>query len=383
MLDERSERFAKACFSRYYKSTNISINHAEKREFGFGNFEKKIMFRHISFKDNDHLLRYIREHAPPFISYSPSLYKFPDARPMERKVWEGSELVFDIDSNDLELSCQKGHGRSWVCDNCQSAVKAETLKLIEEFLIPDFGFSKDEIKVNFSGNRGYHIHVTAKNISDLGSDQRKEISDYISGRDISIREMFPTIGKRSARLEGPKPNDPGWGGRIANGMIIALNSGIPALRSLGMGKREAELMYGNRTNVILGITNGNWDKVSIPKKEEFWTGVVNTMTIKQSDSIDGNVTSSVYHLLRMPNTLHGDTALLSRPISSIHRLGEFEPMRHAVVFKKGEEEVELIRDAPTLYMNGMTFGPYKSGAKQVIPTYAALYLILKRYARSA
>ncbi len=380
MLDEKSEQFAKEMFGRYYSKVDLVIKDVEKKEFGFGNFEKKIMYRHMAFGGDKDFNLYVRRTIPPFISYSPSLYEIPDARPMPKKIWIGSELIFDIDATDLDLECRATHPGSWVCQNCQEQVKRETIKLIEEFLIPDFGFSKNEIKINFSGNRGYHVHVDSDKVFALDSKSRREISEYISGSNISIDILFPTIGKRGTRLEGPKPSDYGWGGRIAGGMVSALNKGTEKLIDLGMTKAEAALLGRNRANVIMGITTGNWDKVRINKKEIFWKNVIDKMTIKQGDSIDGNVTSSIYHLIRMPKTLHGDTALISREISSISRLEEFDPMKHSIVFRRGEVRIRMIRDIPELMMNDQSFGPYKNEEKKTVPAYLALYLILKRYA---
>lgn len=380
MLDGTSEQFAKGLFGSYYSKFKPDIKDIRKREFGFGDFENKVRYRHMSFGSADSLLKYIKSNPPPFMSYSPSLYDRPDARPMERKGWIESPLVFDIDATDLNLECQAKHGSSWVCENCHEQVKKETTKLVEEFLIPDFGFSNNEIKINFSGNRGYHIYVDSDDVLHLNSKERREVSNYITASNISITAIFPTISRRGTRLEGPKPTDYGWGGRIARGMVTALNGGRESLTRLGMSKSDASLLQRNRANVILGITTGNWDKVKINKKGEFWSNVINTMTIKQGDSIDGNVTSSIYHLLRVPKTLHGDTGLVSREISSLSRLDEFDPMKHSIIFRKGEKSIRILRDVPQFTMNEISFGPFPEKEEKTLPTYAALYLVLKRYA---
>ncbi len=381
MLDAASESKSKSLFRSYYRIAKIGMKELNKREFGFGNFEKKIVFRHIAFGSDDELHRYLTEFVPAFVSCSPSLYNFPAARPMERKGWIGSELVFDLDSTDLHLPCQEKHGKGWVCGICQEAVKSECIKLIEDFLVPDFGFSKNQIRINFSGNRGYHVHVDSEEIFGLGSDARKEITDYISGEGVSAKMIFPLIANKNAKLYGPKPSNFGWSGKIARSMVSALNSGEEALTSLGMSKADARLMYDNRANIIMGITNGNWDKVRIRGRERFWSSVIDGMRVRQSDSIDGNVTSSVYHLLRMPNTLHGDTGLLSIKISSIERLSDFDPMAHSIAFKKGELEIEITRETQPLSIGKTEIGKESAGKRLVLPTYASLYLVLKRYAR--
>jgi DNA primase small subunit len=375
MLDENAEKLAKTLFKKYYESVDFSADNIEEREFGFGNFEKKIAFRHYAFKDTHALKKYVIENVPAFISLSNSHYKYPDARPMEKKLWLGSELIFDLDASDLHLACQEVHGRSWVCDNCLLEVKDETIKLIEEFLIPDFGFSKNDISVNFSGNRGYHVHVNNEDVFPLTSEQRRGISEYISGINMNVNAFFPTLGQTGKRLIGPKPDDYGWGGRLARGIITTLNKGTDSLQKLGIDPKIAKKLEASKADIIFGITTGNWDKISIPKKAEFWSKVINSMAIVQSDSIDKNVTNDIHHLIRMHDTLHGDTGLVGRRLLSINELNRFEPMIQSIAFWEGTLDV-LTDKVPKFSMNGKEFGPYEK-VKVELPTYAGLYLLLK------
>jgi len=378
LLDNRVASFAKIKFNEYYRKAYIKIADLSKREFGFGDFESKIVKRHISFHTFNEFKSYILSDTPAFISVSTSIYKYPSARPMEKKMRIKSELVFDIDSTDLNLKCQLGHGRSWVCSNCLDATKAEALKLIEDFLISDFGVPSDKITMNFSGNRGYHVHVIDEEFMNLNADARKRVSDYITGKGITLSRFFPNIDEPKKQLRGPMPTDPGWAGRIARGMISALNSGEEKLVSLGIEKPLARKLLRSKADVIMGITTGNWDKVNVPKKAEFWNSILKAMSISQTTSIDKNVTSVMDHLLRVPDTIHGDTGLISKGIPSIPDLGKFDPMKDAVLFKSGTMMIH-VKESPVLEIGGMRFGPYKDKDVE-LPTYAALYLMLKRVA---
>ncbi len=379
MLDEKSAAFAISLLKEYYKSADLLVENVPEREFGFGNFETKIAFRHYSFGDLASLRKYMAANAPAFCDASSSLYTYPDARPMEKKQWKGSSLTFDLDASDLRLDCQKVHGSSWVCQNCLDEVKLETIKLIEDFLVPDFGFSKSEINVNFSGNRGYHIHVNSKEIFLLDSKQRRGISEYISGTSMDIRRFFPTIGQRGMRLVGPKPSDYGWGGKLARGLISALNEGPSALAKLGIEAKMAKKLETQKAEIIFGITTGNWDKINIQKKAEFWDAVMQKMAISQSDSIDRNVTNDVYHLVRLPDTIHGGTGLIAKRLASVSQLDRFDPMTEAVAFGSGRAKVHIDK-APEFSIGGQEYGPYEDMDVH-LPTCAALYLILKRLAR--
>ncbi|MGD0729172.1 MAG: DNA primase catalytic subunit PriS [Candidatus Micrarchaeaceae archaeon] len=379
MLGTKESAFVNNLLKDFYSSIdNIAPRNIDRREFGFGDFERKISYRHYKFKDEKELKNYLSKNAPAFVSYSSAEYRIPDGRPMENKGWIGSDLLFDIDASDLGLPCKLEHGSSWVCQKCFDAAKFETVKLVEEFLVPDFGFSEKEISINFSGNRGYHIHINNENTFKLDGDARKSIINYITGNNIELNAFFPTLGRRGVRLEGPKPNDYGWGGKFANGVIRVLNSGTSSLMELGIDKKDAEMLTRKRAEIILGISTGNWDKVNIPKKAEFWSNILKGISIKQGDLIDKNVSTDKYHLIRLPGTIHGDTGLVAKKLKSLKALESFEPMNSTIAFDDKHMKIKTAK-VPKFIMNGIEFGPYDN-ANVELPTYAATYLILKRVA---
>ncbi|MGC8496156.1 MAG: DNA primase catalytic subunit PriS [Candidatus Micrarchaeia archaeon] len=379
MLDPKAEALAKGLIKSYYeKASGIAPKRINQREFGFGDFEKKISYRHYAFNDEAALKRYLAREAPPFASYSTAFYQKPDARPIENKGLLGGEIVFDLDADDLQLSCRLEHGSSWVCEKCLSAVKEETIKLVEEFLIPDFGFSEQELNINFSGNRGYHVHIDSESVEQLSQEARKEISDYITANGINMQAFFPTIGMRGVGLRGPKPTDYGWGGKFARGVISAINNGVSTLEGLGVDKKTASMLVRKRASIIAGITAGNWDTVNIPKKAEFWSNLMKSLAIRQSDSIDKNVTIDMHHLIRLPNTIHGDTGLVAIKVGTLKDLERFDPMNQAIAFKEGMLKVKTAK-VPKFHMNNQEFGPYESNTVE-LPTCAAMYLLLKRVA---
>ena len=110
---------------------------------------------------------------------------------------------------------------------------------------------------------------------------------------------------------------------------------------MGIDKATAKILYKNRLEIVLGIGNGNWDTVNIPKKAEFWAKMLSSIAIKQSDSIDKNVSTDVHKLLRLPGTIHGDTGLIAKRLSSVSDLSNFDPMSDAVAFKGGSRKVRV------------------------------------------
>ena len=365
--------------SDFYRKSNAYFpDRIEEREFGIGDLERKIAYRHLQFKSNEEFRKHMIVNAPPYVSCSSAYYHFPAGRPMSAKGWIGSELIFDLDANDMQLDCQKVHGGSWVCSNCLENVKAETLKLIEDFLIPDFGFSEKEIKVNFSGNRGYHVHVNSDVIMRLDTDARKEVSDYISGNGIDFEQIFREeviSGSRIRKLVGPRPDENGWRGKIARKFITIINSGKEDLEQMGIDKSIAKKLYEKRALVEMGIRNGNWDMVYIKNKTDFWKSVIKKQAVAQSDRIDKNVTNDTGHMIRLAGSIHGGSGLVARKMAAYRNMERFDPMKDAIAFKEGQ--IKIRADTKNvLSMNGKEYGPYNHD-EVTIETAPAMYLYLK------
>jgi len=122
------------------------------------------------------------------------------------------------------------------------AAKRETMKLID-ILTEDFGFSTDELKIRFSGQRGYHLHVESDVIRSLDSMARKEIVDYLVGigLDPELHGLYEQKGDH--RVVGPDLGDAGWRGRIARGIYdLLLNADKEKLLNIGLKRNIADLL---------------------------------------------------------------------------------------------------------------------------------------------
>ncbi len=366
-----SEQFVRDKFVRYYSGSSPEPPvSSSSREWGFGSWLKKIESRHFRFLTTEDLHAYLRRNAPFYISHSAAYYEYPDARPMQRKNWLGADLIFDIDADQLSPTCLEEHGPGWVCDNCLEMAKRETQKLVEDFLIPDFGFRKDKININFSGNRGYHIHVMHEEIRTLSRSQRRDISDYITGKGLNYSSFF---AKSHARWEGPKTEDPAWGGRIAKGFLSLLEE--KKLERI-MKPTTSKRFYKKEEDVVKGVERGNWDVVGIKNHEATWSNLVDFLGVKLRDNIDQNVTFDTSKLIRMPDSLHGESSLLAKRVKK--DLADFDPLKDAVVF--GEEQIKVkIGKSPPIRLGDTIYGPYENTEIE-LPEKAALYLLCKKKA---
>lgn len=194
------EEYIREKIREYYRGGISAPVEIEKREFGIGDFEKKIVVRHLAFQNMSQLHSFLIQEAPPYVSQSISYYEYPDGRPMEKKNWLGADLVFDLDAD--EVPCGKKHIEKWFCKDCLENVKNETLKLID-LLTGDFGIEKKELKILFSGNKGYHVHIRTPEVKGLDQDARKEIVEYIR-RDSGKKPGKGNIDIRSGRKLMPE-----------------------------------------------------------------------------------------------------------------------------------------------------------------------------------
>jgi len=216
-------------FKDYYKTDKILMpDRFARREYAFVVFGGRGMMRHIGFNKKTELIKLLEEKSPMHSYYSSAFYKTPDAPKMQEKDWMGAELIFDLDSDHLPGIEKMSFEESL------EQVKIEFIKLVNDFLIKDFGFNEKKLDLYFSGGRGYHCHVNDPNVYDMDSNERREIVDYITGRDLKDSLIFHEMatGKKSygervypsgKTLKMPKPNEPGWKGRISRGIIEIIN----------------------------------------------------------------------------------------------------------------------------------------------------------------
>lgn len=330
----------------YAKEPKVAFPEAvHQREFGFGSFSKKIAIRHRAFNDEQDLMEYLKKEAPAHVNHSTARYEFPDNEKMEEKMRKGTDLIFDIDVGDLKL--KHDHDDKWVCEECFEALKEEARKL-REFLTDDFGFKEDELTVNFSGSRGYHVRIKNEHVVQLGETARKEICSYLS-LDMDMSEL---IFERQGMIFGPKPDQHGLKGRIA--------------RTVVENVKTSDMQ--NRDNVVVQIKKGNWGAFPKGYGLKKILGYAKDAAVKIP--VDSKVTTDLTHMIRMADTIHGGSSLISKTVDN---LDSFDPMKECFVMSDAEREMEFIKETPQLVAKDQTFGPFKKGPAK-IPIFLAAYL---------
>jgi len=373
----------RSAFRGYYFKPNMieTPDMIEQREFGYMQFGQVGMVRHLSFNSMKELTATIIKEAPADIYCSNAYYRFP-TYPMQEKQWLGADLIFDIDGKDLHLPCVSSHsyfvcancGRasasapdekkgypcqlcsgkeldsvSIPCANCIDGSKKEVKHLIE-FLTGDLGMKQGAIQVYFSGNNGFHVHISDGAYARLDPQARSDLVGYISGAGL----MAESVGVRKGNAEKlflikfPKSGLAyGWRARVADKLKINSSSIIKL-------KHIVEQRGGYT-----------------PFKVD-----VDRMARDMGVRIDPQVTTDVHRVFRMPGTLNSKSGLVKMKCGD---LDSFDPLVEACLL--GDNKVSVrVKTSVKLKLKNKSFNISKESAE--LPAYAAVYLICKRLAEA-
>ena len=417
--------YLKRLFQAYYreKKGNIfPVNSFKQREFGFIPWDKQIMIRHNSFKDLNDLVKYLIETGPKHAYSSGSLYLEPDNLDMNKKNYQGCDLIIDIDVDHFYTPCKDDHdqwyckecGKSgkgmeekcpncgkkkiktlnWICEDCLKIAKNEIIKLIFGFLIPDFGIKEEEIKIAFSGHRGYHLKIENKDMRTLASEERREIVDYVTGDNIS----FEILGLRDmgGTIYGIFEQNFGWAQKIIKKIKEFLKKPNIEIEKLLLDKRKFDfnpklinsfLKYKDDFLEVISNRKSNiWaiEGFGINKWKKFLEVIVKEIGAK----IDEPVTVDIHRLIRYPGSLHGATGFKVQEIV-LNELETFNPLNETdknldpIVFKSKElQKIEIIEPTvPATKISDKVYGPYSKGDVENLPHHIAIFLLCKGVAK--
>jgi len=361
--------------------------------------------RHIGYRTRDNLLNDLVKTVPHSIYHSAAFYGVPVARSMVEKEWQGAELVFDIDADHLDSPCASKHdvwqcsnpecgisgsgahpdncpdcnetsfrSLKWICDECLTAAKENTIKLYDKFLTDHFGLDPDKIQLNYSGHRGYHVRVKDPLVFGLDSNGRMELAHYITG--LGLNSTITSDGYLRIKPTGELRNWqlPSIARKIADAMIefidaIELYQGTETwVKNLRMYKADA--IEGLRKNPP--ILSAKVKKVG-PK---YWQEIANKAAWLYSAEIDQPVTTDIHRVIRLIGSLNGKTGFI---VSELTRdeLTDHDPLADSLAFKDGKLKVVIPERAISIpEIRIAVYGPY-NGTKENLPTSAAVFLLCK------
>ncbi|WNY26788.1 DNA primase catalytic subunit PriS [Methanolapillus ohkumae] len=398
-MDELTKRYLKVKFQSHYKSLDLRLPPSFlQREWGFISFDpmpEVVMKRHKSFGSSNEVSEYLIGMAPAHAYYSVAYYERPGAPRMDQKNWQGADLIFDLDADHLP-------GAKRTYSDMLDHVKQESIKL-SDFLLHDFGFSEEKIELVFSGGRGYHFHIYDPKIAKLDSAERREIVNYISGRDLDFKYFFREVGMAgdagagTSEFKGMRKiptkwilegYETGWGKRISGYVTEYLQTEVK--------KNKKEMFKDLKENKIAGDTTlkklaafaadeallneiAQKGRLDFPVKD-FKTIIEYIIQKTAADlgvdagaSVDEPVTGDIKRLIRFPGSLHGGSGFEVQTIP-LSRLPDYEPLTDSLAFGDKMTKVRILRPF-SFELKGQNFSVEEGPAE--LPEYAAVYLMCR------
>jgi DNA primase small subunit len=278
-------------------------------------------------------------------------------------------------------------------------------QLLDDFLLDDFGFSRENVRVVFSGGRGYHIHVSDPKVLTLESPERREIVDYITGVGLDHDRIFKkevvqvtTFGPHSKVdrkvSELADVNEPGWKGRLTMGIFKLLSQMDEISKddciNLIMSEKYEEKKVGDaRAETIYNLlfegeigqriidtirTERNLERITPDQNRDIFINLARRKaSVAMAGETDEPVTVDTRRLIRMQDSLHGKSGLrvVTVPIDD---LDDFEPLRDALAFDDASTKIKLKSDAE--FDIGDEHYTLAEGDCE-LPKYAAIYLMCR------
>lgn len=405
---EQDIRFLESMFKRhYYKSvSDIPVpGDIASREFGYQKFGASGMIRHIQVRNAGEMRVLFVRNVPSDAYCSNAYYSYPDLE-MGQKDWRGADLIFDIDAKDLDLPCRPSHAvevcdecnkassvqvaeqseesppspgsdvdtgdpeernggdgdksgkdacnhpgarrKSLPCKTCMDASKGQASRLLD-ILQGDLGVPPGATTTYFSGNEGFHLHVSHEAFREMDSRARADLVDYVR-----LQGLMPeTMGVRKTGPDKslmPDLDEKGWRGRFAR-------------HAFGSKSRRSALISELSKNPESAYSE--------------FEGIIRDAASAIGVRVDPGVTVDIHRVFRMPRTLNSKSGMLKARCGD---LDAFDPYGDAAVVLN-DDPVRVIADCPVRFsLRKRRFGPYRDDAVKV-PGYAAAYMICKGVAR--
>lgn len=204
-------------FGQYYQHASLwSPPRVKTREWMFIPFGGAPPLRHKSFSNVGQVQSFLAQRAMHSCFYSTAYWRRPFELKMADKLWQGADLIFDLDGDHLPGVTDRDF------PGMLEVIQEQAWSLWNDYLEPEFGFSEDHLQVTFSGHRGFHLHYRDPKLFHLDSEARRELVSHIRGEGVDVQGGLARFHDMSAR---------GWTQRIRQGM----DAMIDTLRSIQRG----------------------------------------------------------------------------------------------------------------------------------------------------
>ncbi len=386
-------------FGQYYRSSPLwSPPRVKSREWMFIPFGGAPPLRHKSFSGVEQVRTFLSERAMHSVFYSTAYWKRPFEMKMADKLWQGADLIFDLDGDHLPGVTDKDF------PGMLEVIHEQAWSLWNDFLEPEFGFKEEHLQVTFSGHRGFHLHYRDPALFHLDSEARRELVSHIRGEGVDVKGGLARYHDEGAQ---------GWTKRIRNGMddmihtltgisnktesssedLKRLETGLQSLldREGQTSQRTAESIRKladvvNHHDRVQRLKAGRFELLG--KYQSLFLNLLKSDTsvvLGSAGETDEVVTIDVRRQIRWPTSLHGKSGMRVSefPLSRLDPDGSnpYNPLYEALALGMDESiEVEYTVDDAIAQFGDRRLES-KMGDRISIHETGATFLVLKGWAK--
>ena len=341
----------------HFTQTKLEVPKIQRREIAFQNEGAPgPSDRARYFESVEELTKHIQANPRIEAVYaSMAYYLDPQVYSPSKRGHLGYDLVFDVDMEHTHENRVE-----WMHEVCY-----RTSALVH-ILVEELGLNKDDMVLDFSGGKGFHITIEDEAYINLSKEARTDLCNYIKGEKV-VRKAI-TIGKG------------GWNNRyrnyinrIAKLMTDDKKVNEARLLSLGLPKVTAKKISGlmnnaaNRNKVSQGHLGLFDEKIKKSLVDNFYNEQKEIFSC-----VDKKVTPDKHRILRVPGSIHPKTGLVAA------RLEPSDIDDPDVIFQKikiagGLDEVEITLEEDTL--EDFTNKKLWTAGTHTVPRWLALHLL--------
>ena len=197
-------------FGQYYQHAPLwSPPRIKTREWMFIPFGGAPPLRHKSFSSVSQVQSFLSQRAMHSCFYSTAYWRRPYELKMAEKLWQGADLIFDLDGDHLPGVTDRDF------PGMLAVIQDQAWSLWNDFLEPEFGFKEDHLQITFSGHRGFHLHYRDPALFHLDSEARRELVSHIRGEGVDVQGGLARYHDQQAK---------GWTQRIRDGMDAMIDT---------------------------------------------------------------------------------------------------------------------------------------------------------------
>ena len=380
----KTKDFLKERFKDYYKDAEITLPpRFTSREWGFLTWNGRGMIRHLKFGSSKEIGIYLEGRAPPHCYHSVAYYTDPGKNTMLEKEWKGADLIFDLDADHLpEMEDLKTNKITFA--QLMEYIKEQTLRLVNDVLLGDFGLKENDLLIVFSGGRGYHIHVRDRRVLDLPSGARRELADYLTTSGINQKLVLDdkgsikTYGIKTKRYKErytlPEKDAPGWKGLVSRKVHTYIEK-IDSNQE-EMWKEWSDLLKiseNEAKKIVQGSSTEETFNILMPgQKDRLVRRALKDISVLPDEPVTGDI----HRLIRLPGSLHGGTGLIVKTLNA-DELEKFDPYTMPIAF--GDKPIKIRSIMPHPVQMGNEFKLEHEEVTE-LPEYAAIYFMARKFA---